>query len=811
MNSKYVAGAKFIDSSSINLRLNSGESWSTDFVLPVSFYIDCYASGKIGGQNYQSSRLKRRQEVEFPVGALLSSAADSTCYIYGADMIQTFKGLANVYPNEADFNNAYKLRELELGSDADGYYNPQLTKVNIGAATMLQKVFAQNVGTRDGLEKLDLTKIKQLTDLRIDGSSFNGLALANGSIIDNLRLNDLKDLSVENMSKLTTDNLYIDENIYNTLTKLKVVNSPAFNELSYRSALSDALIQYHLNDVHWTITSADDLIYDDSNNVVGILALESLLGKDTIDNIQNPLALTGKVTIDVACTVKEYALYERYAGKEKYPDVIFEYTDKVTKIDPTAELRFMAGPEENADLFYRVLGKKNQSKIGFLISADGPTGIAIDTPAKSDTSEWTYTFTGYWIDANDHESRYYVHGLENPVDGAQDFDEVTVAADMTFYPEFKEEKKKHQVKFFDYEGNVISQNGEDSFGVYYGQTYASMPNAPMTNFYYKDSSNLPAEKRYGFKGWSTSFYKVDEGRNMEYFDLENDIVTKAMNLYPYYVTEDVREVASSEEYFEVIDGAVVLKDKYKETLQGKITVPNMPGAKAIGKFFGSATGNYKVTHIYFLRNCTYNEVNISAFSYNDKLEIVALPSTIKKIHQSAFTNCENLTTVSLNDNITLIDSNAFNSCTKLNLTSLPKNLESIGMAAFMSCGEGLQITSIPGGVKTIPSYTFYGCPNVKISNFGSDDSSSQLTTIGQNAFNNAGNGNIGPNVTTVYINHSVTTVDKQAFTSYSKSTLDSVYFKRPYENSEYICLPKNGENGMGFDHVANIGYLAPTT
>jgi hypothetical protein len=141
MNSKYVAGSKFIDSAAINLRLNSeGDNWSTSFVLPVSFYIDCYASGKIGGQNYVSTRLKRKEEAEIPVGSLLSSAADSTCFIYGADMIQTFKGLSNVYPNEADFNNANKLRELELGSDTEGYYNSQLTKVNIDSATMLQKV-----------------------------------------------------------------------------------------------------------------------------------------------------------------------------------------------------------------------------------------------------------------------------------------------------------------------------------------------------------------------------------------------------------------------------------------------------------------------------------------------------------------------------------------------------------------------------------------------------------------------------------------------------------------------------------------------
>jgi hypothetical protein len=80
-----------------------------------------------------------------------------------------------------------------------------------------------------------------LSDLRIDGSTFSGLVLANGSIVDNLRLNDLKDLSVENMSKLTKENLYIDENIYNKLVNLSVINSPAFDELTYKASLTNVL------------------------------------------------------------------------------------------------------------------------------------------------------------------------------------------------------------------------------------------------------------------------------------------------------------------------------------------------------------------------------------------------------------------------------------------------------------------------------------------------------------------------------------------------------------------------------------------
>lgn len=801
MNSKYVAGSKFSESgATINIRLNSqSDTWSTDFILPISFYIDCYASGKIGGNDYISSRLKRREEVEIPIGTLITKADDSTCFIYGADMIQTFKGLSNVYPNEADFNNANKLRELELGSDTEGYYNSQLTKVNIANATMLQKVQAQNVGSIDGLDKLDLSNIKQLNDLRIDGSTFSGLVLANGSIVDNLRLNDLKDLSVENMSKLTKENLYIDENIYNNLIKLNVINSPAFNELTYKASLTDVLQQYYLNNINWVITDLDELGYDEDDKVDKILVLEKLLNKDTIGNVQTSLALTGKITIDVECEVKEYSLYEEYA--KKYPEVIFEYTDKVSKIDPTVELRFMTGPEEDADLFYRVLGKKNSSKIGFLVSADGPTGAAIKTPIKGDTSEWTYTFSGYWIDKNNPTNKYYVDGLENPEEGARNFNEVTTATNMTFYPEFIEEKKKHLVKFFDYDGNVILQNGNETFGVPYGSTYKEA-NGPMVNFYYKDSDDLPENKRYTFKGWSTSRFKVDEGKNIEYFDLENTIVEKGINLYPYYITEDVYEVASDINYFNINGKDMTLKEEYKSTLQGKITIPTVPGVEKIGGFCGSPEINSKITHIYFLKNSNIQSINSSCFSYMTNLKSVSLPNSLRVIGGNAFTNCTNLETVVLNDEIYSIGNNAFSQCSKLNLTALPKKLNKIdGEGAFMLCGEGIKITSLPAELSVLPGYTFYNCPNVKISVFGGNNGESKLNLIGHHCFGNCGTGSEGPVITEIVFNKSVNTIDSEAFIGYAKDTLRDVYFANPMDSYGQTT------SGMGFSSDLNFAQL----
>lgn len=147
-NSKYIAGTAFNESSSIDMRLNmkaDGE-WDENTEIPVSYYIDCYSSGKFGGQTSQSGRLKRGETYAYPIGKILQNPHDATCYIYGANMIQTISGLSELYPSYASFAQASKLRELALGSDAEDYHNTYLTSLDISSNSMLQKALLQNIG-----------------------------------------------------------------------------------------------------------------------------------------------------------------------------------------------------------------------------------------------------------------------------------------------------------------------------------------------------------------------------------------------------------------------------------------------------------------------------------------------------------------------------------------------------------------------------------------------------------------------------------------------------------------------------------------
>ena len=198
--------------------------------------------------------------------------------------------------------------------------------------------------------------------------------------------------------------------------------------------------------------------------------------------------------------------------------------------------------------------------------------------------------------------------------------------------------------------------------------------------------------------------------------------------------------------------------------------------------------------MYFLDNSAIVNINMSAFAYCRELLMVDLPATVRKIDGSAFAGCEKLITVTLNNNITTIGNSAFSGCSNLVLTALPTSLKTIGGSAFQSSGPGIQITSLPADIEVIPAWTFNGCPNVKISEFGGG--SSKLKEIGENSFNSAGKGNGKPDVEDINIHYSVEIIGKDAFKGYATNTLKNVYFARPWEDGEsYGKLV--GE--MGFD------------
>ena len=799
LNSKYLADTAFTDGASIDMRLNKDPQgqWDINNALEVSFYTDCYPSIHIGGKLHRSpDRLKRGQTYDLPVGSMIQSANDSTCYLYGAGMLQTLNGLAQTYPSYVKLANASKLRSIAYGSSEEGYYNPNLTSLDIGSNAMLQYAQAQNSGTAEGIGATDLGKASQLKQLLLNGSTLKSLILPENGIIETLALNPLATLSMSNLIKLTS--VTLDEEIYSTMQNLTVKNCPAMDEYTYRMVLEAPITNYALTEFEWVVDAENGLVIEDGK-VVGLTVLDKLMTK-LPNGGTTAAALIGKITVDINCNIDEFEIYKKYC--KTYPNLIIEYTDKVLGLNPAVELTFMSGEEDTAVVHYRVLGSGEitGAAISELISASGPLGVAMTTPIRQPITESVFTFTGYWKSGDKY---YYLDSdVEEPREGAISFSDLHPVTDMIFYPEFITSVREYEIKFMDYAGNIIKQNGEDAYLVPYGSTYRAA-GGPLTNYYYRDSADLRDEQRYGFQGWSTNKYGTEEIKNPVYINLDTYQIQGPMTLFPHYLIEDVRKVPTDISYFNVSGSTISLKQEYREVFEGKITIPTVSGVTHLGQISKPEyNANNRITHMYFLNDSAITEIDMSALSYCPVLKIVDLPSTVRAIRDYAFTSCPELISVTLNDNITEIGGSAFTQCSKLELTALPKHLKKLGMGAFMSTGAGIQITSLPEDLEVLYSYTFYGCENVKIANFGAPNG--KLKEIQASCLESAGRGNVGPSVTEINIYDSVEIIGADAFRNYASNTLKDVYFARPWQDGESVY----GENvsGMGFKTDGSVNF-----
>lgn len=159
--------------------------------------------------------------------------------------------------------------------------------------------------------------------------------------------------------------------------------------------------------------------------------------------------------------------------------------------------------------------------------------------------------------------------------------------------------------------------------------------------------------------------------------------------------------------------------------QNLTSVGNLSAYKAIPN--GAFQGCCKLASV----NLSYcKTIGSYAFSSCQKIEDVDFLNVVS-IGEGAFSGCSALKTVYNISVLTTIPNFLFSGCTKLNNVSLP-NVITIGNGAFSDCSSITQLT-LPN-VKTIGNNAFWGCSSLDAPNI----TSTQLTSIGSNAFNTPG-------------------------------------------------------------------------
>lgn len=181
------------------------------------------------------------------------------------------------------------------------------------------------------------------------------------------------------------------------------------------------------------------------------------------------------------------------------------------------------------------------------------------------------------------------------------------------------------------------------------------------------------------------------------------------------------------------------------------------------------TGAVNIPETITIGATTYTVTSIGdeAFEKCDHMNMVALPSSIKRIGKYAFYQCLEMESVNIPSSVTEIDEGAFRYCWKLTTVDLPSTIYQISDDVFANC-QNLQSMNIPTSVKSIGIRAFHNCSNLSIVNIPNG-----VTSIGESAFGGC------DRLSTIIIPETITNIDISAFT-------DTPWYKNQPDGLLYI-------------------------
>ena len=190
-----------------------------------------------------------------------------------------------------------------------------------------------------------------------------------------------------------------------------------------------------------------------------------------------------------------------------------------------------------------------------------------------------------------------------------------------------------------------------------------------------------------------------------------------------------------------------------------VVIPNIIDGLPVNSIGSSAfSGNQNLTSIIIPTNIT--SIGTNAFLFCDNLPNVVIPNSVTNIGDFTFGTCRKLTSITIGTNVTRIGNYAFENCLSLTNLTIPNSVTSIGSYAFLNCWSLTNYT-IPDCVTNMGDYAFYGCTGLTNISIGDG-----LASIGNYVFDGC------TNLANVTISTNLTSIGSYAF--YGCSSLPSV-------------------------------------
>lgn len=411
----------------LDSKYNAGDAL-TDYIMlrtygvadvTVTPYADIYATVSYDGNLVQERALRGSS---YTLKNPLTTANHSVVAIYSASQLNSVGDLSGLKVSMANFSMGTKLYELIVGSNAEGYTNPNLTDLTIGNLTLLRKINAMNCINLE--QSIDLSGCINIEEVYFDGTRISGIKLPDGGNLKALHLpNTITALTIMNQPYLTDFQMPSYENI--STLRLEAVDQSIFDTLTIIDQIQPNS-RIRIIGVEWNLPTAEDIFYVMDK-------LDTFRGMDENGNNLNTAIISGVINTGNITTNDLAEMYRRY------PNLKINYENI------SAIVNFY-----NEDVLLHTVTIWNYG--------DCPDPIAegiFETPIKETDSTAKYKFTGWSL----------------PLTNVTEYRDIKAVYDVSM---------KYYVTFIDGLGDPIAVNGNDT-NIYYnldGERTIIVPDVP---------------------------------------------------------------------------------------------------------------------------------------------------------------------------------------------------------------------------------------------------------------------------------------------------------------------------------------------
>ena len=214
----------------------------TNYRLKLTPYDYMYLNVKYGTQEPIQVRGVPGVQYEIPFEGESVDILD----IFSASRIQDLGDLSTTYPATVDTSKATRLKELHIGNSTEGYDNPSLTTMTLGANYLLEVLNVENVS---GLtQSLNLSALNNLRELYAHGTNASGVTFANGGEIEIAELPAINSITMRNLLYLTN----LDIVSFDKLTSLTIENCSTVDVKDILETATN-VNRARITDIDWTL------------------------------------------------------------------------------------------------------------------------------------------------------------------------------------------------------------------------------------------------------------------------------------------------------------------------------------------------------------------------------------------------------------------------------------------------------------------------------------------------------------------------------------------------------------------------------